>query len=349
MKKTRIKQPVTPDLTGIEVDMLLADIQLITINEQKILARKNQEIAAIEQRYAPALAAIDSDRKEKSDLLHRWSATHRHHFGNKKSIESVFGKFGFRTGQPQVQPLSKKWPWKSILRTLVAARFTGWIRIKREVDKERILAVHARSSDAKKFKLVCALEKAGMKIVQEETFFIEPALEQPEARTTNKTPVALPLLLLFVLFVPFCSPPCSAQALTCARDCAQRITITIPATNGLHYTLVRRDAGRRDTIAQAMATNTGPLTFTVPTTEPAAWFAVSVQLPRRVPDDISATHDPRGNYTFTAVTEADYAFTTTNAVWIVTAPGLAPSILDANAVLVIQLPATTTALFTPKP
>ncbi len=57
---------------------------------------------------------------------------------------------------------------------------TAFIRVKREVDKEGLLSTYARGevNDA-------SLREAGIRVVQEESFFVEPKLETAAGKITT--------------------------------------------------------------------------------------------------------------------------------------------------------------------
>lgn len=183
MKKTnRIKTPLTAALTRDEVDSLLSDLQLTAAREQKLLAEKAQKLNTIEQHYAPALSLIEADKKAKTLQIQQWAEANPAEFEKKKSIDTPFARFGFRTGTPKLALLNRKWTWTSVLEKLIACT-SAYIRNKPEIDKEAILADYAAGAFCSN-----TLSVLGMKVTQDETFFIEPKLDQPEPRTTNTTP-----------------------------------------------------------------------------------------------------------------------------------------------------------------
>jgi phage host-nuclease inhibitor protein Gam len=185
MKSPRIKKQLSPTLTRSDIDLLLSDLQLTCANEQRILALKNEQIAKVEQSYALDLAALDTAKATLTGQIQRWAEANPAEFGKKKSIETPCGKFGFRTGTPKLSPLNRKWTWASILAAMKSNPFwAGWVRIKEEVDKEKILA-DARPSELS----TDLLATVGIRVTQDETFFIEPKLEQSEPRTTTTTPI----------------------------------------------------------------------------------------------------------------------------------------------------------------
>jgi phage host-nuclease inhibitor protein Gam len=181
-KKTRTKTTVRPAIYREEVDMLLNQMFGGAINEQKLLAEKNRRIAEIEAEYAPALKEIAQDRADAHALIQQWAEANPKEFEKRKSIDTPFALFGFRTGTPKLALLSRKWTWKSVLASLLLVG--KYIRRVPEVDKETVLADYA----AKKV-TAAELAPVGLKVTQEEGFFIDLKVEQAETREATATPI----------------------------------------------------------------------------------------------------------------------------------------------------------------
>jgi phage host-nuclease inhibitor protein Gam len=69
--------------------------------------------------------------------------------------------------------------WASILDLVKIRLGAKWLRIKEEVNREKIIA-------DRKIITNDGLTALGLKIVQDESFYIEPKLDQPENRQTLK-------------------------------------------------------------------------------------------------------------------------------------------------------------------
>jgi phage host-nuclease inhibitor protein Gam len=184
--KNRIKAPVSENLSRAEVEALLVDFQLICINEQKLLAKKNSEVSTVEQRYASQLGEIASGKKSIALRLQTWAEANPAEFEKRKSIETPCGKLGFRTGTPKLGLLNRKWTWETVLQRMRSIRgfWGGYIRTKEEIDKDALLAAKAAGMLDDQ-----ALADSGMKVTQEEAFYVEPKMDEPEARTTNTAPL----------------------------------------------------------------------------------------------------------------------------------------------------------------
>jgi len=106
----------------------------------------------------------------------RWSAANEVEFGNRKSLVMTHGTVGFRTGNPRLKPITK-FTWAKVLETIQrSATFaSSYVRTKAEVDREKLLADRDELG-------ADGLRVLGLKVVQEESFFVEPHLTTVENR-----------------------------------------------------------------------------------------------------------------------------------------------------------------------
>jgi phage host-nuclease inhibitor protein Gam len=111
--------------------------------------------------------------KEKSEALRAWAEANPDQFPrDRKSIQFVTGVLGFRTGTPKLALLGKT-TWDMALRAVMGL-LPNFVRNEPAIDKEAILAQRDELADF--------LPKVGLKVTQEEAFFIEPALTDTDAR-----------------------------------------------------------------------------------------------------------------------------------------------------------------------
>jgi len=95
-----------------------------------------------------------------------------------KSLALAAGTLGFRTGTPKLALLSRAWNWEKVL-TQAQRLIPAFIRSKPELDKEAILS--QRDEEILQY----AIKACGMKVVQDESFYIEPNLTDTDARQTE--------------------------------------------------------------------------------------------------------------------------------------------------------------------
>ena len=115
------------------------------------------------------MSVLSSDETK---LLKEWAAAHREDvFADRKTLQLAHGEIGFRLGQPRVAPRSRV-TWASVLERIERLGRGEYVRIKREVDKDALLA------DREQLEASGELEQMGLKTAQTERFFAEPKQEE---------------------------------------------------------------------------------------------------------------------------------------------------------------------------
>ena len=166
--KKRIKISAPPIKTREEMERLIGEIRDLTIRRDTMTVQRDGEIAAIDRIYEEPMAAIGEQLEAKMLLAQNWAENNPTEFGARKSIDFVNGTVGFRTGQPKLAKLAG-WTWDRILEA-VGRILPDYVRVKKEVDRERIIA--DRETLAPMFKDI------GVKVEQDEAFFVEPTREE---------------------------------------------------------------------------------------------------------------------------------------------------------------------------
>lgn len=177
MATNRIRVTRTAIKTRLEADSVLGDIRNLTIQRNQILLNKEQEVSAIEERYKDDLDTIEKDLEVKSELLSGWATNNPSEFGTLKSLELTHGKIGWRTGMPKLIKTAKE-KWDDMVDRVRQNLGDRFIRISSEVDKAAIIRAHGEEPfDPAQLRL------AGLKVAQEESFFVEPKIEEADNRT----------------------------------------------------------------------------------------------------------------------------------------------------------------------
>jgi len=146
-------------------------------NKRKLAARLDAAILKLKDEAAAGIAACDTAIAEKSDQLRAWAEANPDQFAkDRKSITFAAGTLGFRTGTPKLELLSKRFNWKIVLAN-VQRLLPSFIRDKPEIDKEAIIA--QRDEEA----VQSAINACGMKVVQDEGFYVEPNLTDTEVQS----------------------------------------------------------------------------------------------------------------------------------------------------------------------
>lgn len=174
IKKTAAKVP-TPR-TKADMENLIDQIATLKRAEAALKTEMDSRIAAIKGEFERSLSDIETEVKGLCDAAETWATSNPEEFGKKKSIEFLHGIVGFRTSTPKLEPISKKWNWKTIT-TAVEQLLPAFIRNKPEVDKEAILAQRDELSEF--------LPNVGLKVSQEESFFVDVTGTKTETRETT--------------------------------------------------------------------------------------------------------------------------------------------------------------------
>jgi phage host-nuclease inhibitor protein Gam len=154
------------------------------------------EINAARAKYEPQITAYCHEINDDFEACQRWAEANPSAFVPRKSLDLMHGVLGFRTGQPRLKLLSGT-TWNRVLELLALNRLTDFIRQKQEPDKERILAERETLTDE-------LLKRIGVKVVQDETFYIEPKREEAGVSIGK---VAGFLLMLALPFLGGCYTP----------------------------------------------------------------------------------------------------------------------------------------------
>jgi phage host-nuclease inhibitor protein Gam len=117
------------------------------------------------------MSSIKVDLAARLDAAETWAGENAAEFAGKKSIVMVHGTVGYRTGKPRLKTL-RGWTWDRVLGVLETA-FPEYVRVKKTVDKERLLADQDKLGPDR-------MRRVGCTTVQDETFFVEPHRESSE-------------------------------------------------------------------------------------------------------------------------------------------------------------------------
>jgi len=174
-KPKRIKHTAPAIRSRAEAEDVLGQIRQLTIERNQRMLERDRVIQGIQEQHAGPLETIETQLTQKTELLSGWADANPSEFAGKKSLEMTHGLIGWRIGKPTLKTLSG-WTWDRVLEKLQSLpAFSRFIRRKDEVDKATILT--ERETIAQE-----DLRTIGVRVVQEEAFFVEPDVENPENR-----------------------------------------------------------------------------------------------------------------------------------------------------------------------
>jgi phage host-nuclease inhibitor protein Gam len=177
-KSRRIKVTAPMVKTRAEMEALVGQIAELKIYETKTKALMDERLTEIRSEYEVQLGAAAEDIEYRMELARAWAEANPMEFGHLKSIEMSHGVIGFRTGTPKLKPLSG-WTWDRVLEKLLRLGYDQFLRTKTEVDKEAIIGCREDLLDGD-------LKAMGIKITQDESFYVEPKLTPVEKREIVK-------------------------------------------------------------------------------------------------------------------------------------------------------------------
>lgn len=171
---TRIKKTLTvTPLTRQDAEVLMREIAELSLEERNRKTLIDAAVLAIKEQHTPRLTEIKAEIKERADSLQVWAESSPAEFGKHKSLVLESGRLGFRTGTPKLALHSRAWTWDKVL-SAVERILPAFVRNKPEVDKEAILN--------QRDELAEFLPMVGLKVAQDESFFVEPDLTNLETR-----------------------------------------------------------------------------------------------------------------------------------------------------------------------
>ncbi len=168
MAKTRQSKVIITDITREEAEDAFAEFAAADARAQQITAKMDVEMTRIREKYADELQKLEDVKDASFEKLQCYGESNRDEFGKKKSLDMVHGVIGFRTGTPKLKLLGG-YKWESVT-TLVKALLPAYIRTTEEVAKDQLLADREL--------LVADFPKVGIKVDQDEKFFVEPKKEE---------------------------------------------------------------------------------------------------------------------------------------------------------------------------
>ena len=149
------------------------EICKLQLDREQLVTERDRLIASVREDHDPEIERLGTDINAKLVLCEKFATVHRESmFGKLKSAASSLATFGFRTGYPKLVLLNRKWKWDDVLTALRLKKRQDLIRTKEEADKEALKKLNDEE-----------LAGFGLRIDQDETFYIEPKRDEPERIT----------------------------------------------------------------------------------------------------------------------------------------------------------------------
>lgn len=158
-----------------EAEHLVGEIVKLQLNLNAQKIEMDKELEAVRVRYETRLDTLQKTIDEKTTVAMAWAQEHPEEFGDKKSIDFVHATIGFRLGQWKVEKTKKSMKWTDVAKALLGLPWgKDFVRIAEPaVDKEGIIAARSTLKADQ-------LASVGINIVQDESFYILPKVEDLE-------------------------------------------------------------------------------------------------------------------------------------------------------------------------
>lgn len=179
MPTARIKKTLLTLTTRADVERSVSTIRSLKISERKVKADRDAAVKKVDERCAPELDRIAAEIEAQVASCQAWAEAHPEEFAKRKSIEFAHGLVGFRTGTPKLALLGRAWSWEKCLQK-VRELMPAFIRDTPTIDKEALLA--QRDEEIVQH----AIKACGMKVVQDESFYVEPVITEVETREVSE-------------------------------------------------------------------------------------------------------------------------------------------------------------------
>lgn len=173
MAKTREKRVVVSGVTREEFEDAFAKFANADARIQNITSKMDLGITKIREMYQDQIASLTEMKDESFEKMKVWATENKDEvFAKKKSLETIHGLVGFRTGTPKLK-LLKGFTWGAVT-NLLKEFLPGYVRISEEPAKDKLL------SDRDDNEISGVFHKVGIFVDQDETFFVEPKKEDVE-------------------------------------------------------------------------------------------------------------------------------------------------------------------------
>lgn len=171
MATKRQKKTIISGITREAAEAAFSDYAKAAAKSDKLTADIELQCARIREKYASELAQLEQEKQVAFDKLQSFALENQTElFCKRKSLEMSQGVIGFRTGTPKLKTL-KGITWAAAL-ILTKDYLPEYIRTTEEIAKDKMLANREEEGMTEK------LEKCGIQVVQDESFYVEPKKEE---------------------------------------------------------------------------------------------------------------------------------------------------------------------------
>lgn len=170
MAKTREKKVVVTGVTRDQMEEAFGRYAVANAKINGINAKMDEEFTKIREKNADTLADLEGQKKEAFEVMQVFATENREAlFTKRRSMETTHGILGFRTGTPKLKT-RRGFTWAAVLELLKEFN-PGYVRTTEEPAKDKLLA------DRDEEGMPELMQKVGVVVDQDETFYVEPKTE----------------------------------------------------------------------------------------------------------------------------------------------------------------------------
>jgi phage host-nuclease inhibitor protein Gam len=168
MNKTRTAATLPATVTATQFQQALGDYATNRAALLHLSSELDLAIAQARSSYDSRIAQLQEDADAAFTTIQSYCMAHRKTlFATARHMDTPLCRLGFRWGNPKLKTLSRI-TWEEVLQR-VEEMLPAYVRTRREVDKEALLA--ARADPA----VQPLLAQVGVMVAQDETFYIDLA------------------------------------------------------------------------------------------------------------------------------------------------------------------------------
>lgn len=153
-----------------EAEEVFAAYSMDDARQEEIMAIIEQRCTEVRKEFQDELTELKQANEKRMETLKQYALENREEFGDKKSLAFTHGVIGFRTGMPKLK-LLKGFKWEAVT-NLLLKKLPDYVRTVHEPAKDKLIADRSEPEVAKN------MEKVGLQVVQDETFYVEPKKEE---------------------------------------------------------------------------------------------------------------------------------------------------------------------------
>jgi phage host-nuclease inhibitor protein Gam len=147
----------------------------------KMEAQMNARINTIKEKFDDETRALRAEADLLRSDIEAFCIKNKFEFEKVRSKECSIGTVGFRTNPPKVMMLNRKYNIKTVLELLKRVFPGTYVRTKEDMNRDTILADYSQKKITDE-----QLAGVGLKIDQEESFFIDVKWEKLESEKASK-------------------------------------------------------------------------------------------------------------------------------------------------------------------